>query len=117
MNELEKVRSLEKVQAAAEAAAIATTYGVLACLVIWGAIVALGVYLADARGRSRMEGFWITLLFGPLGIVVIGFLPIGFGPSPPAAPGHHPRAILPIEPSLAGNADAPPTRASVVADR
>jgi hypothetical protein len=35
----------------------------------------LGAYVADQKGRGKTEGFWLGLLFGPLGVLVVALLP------------------------------------------
>jgi hypothetical protein len=50
--------------------------------VFYGAVIYLTLcgffagYVADARGRSAFVGFMFGVLFGPLGVIAVGGLPI-----------------------------------------
>lgn len=44
-------------------------------VIAWLAVSALGVYVAAQKGRDRFEGWLISILFGPLGVLVEALLP------------------------------------------
>jgi hypothetical protein len=54
-------------------------------LLWYAALVYLGMWTADQKGRSQAEGFFITLLFGPLGLLLVALLPT-LGPPAPKKP-------------------------------
>lgn len=41
----------------------------------WSAMIWLGTYVADQKGRSRSEGAMFAALLGPLGLLVFSLLP------------------------------------------
>jgi hypothetical protein len=42
-----------------------------------------GAWVAEEKGRSGIEGFFLGLLFGPLGVLVEALLPVIQNPTPP----------------------------------
>lgn len=51
-------------------------FWVLAIIVITS-LGALGVWVAAQKGRAPLEGLILGVLFGPLGVIVEGLLPVG----------------------------------------
>jgi hypothetical protein len=60
-------------------------YLLLGLLIWYAALVYLGTYVADQKGRPQFEGFMLALLFGPLGVAVVAWLPT-LGPPAPKKP-------------------------------
>lgn len=48
---------------------------VLAVLVLWAILAALGRYIAEEKGRNPREGALLAILFGPFGILLEALLP------------------------------------------
>jgi hypothetical protein len=48
-------------------------------LLVWLGVAVLfaclGIYVAEQCGRKSSEGFLLGLMFGPLGVVIVGLLP------------------------------------------
>jgi hypothetical protein len=56
-------------------------------LVVWGVLGFIGAYVADQKGRSGGEGFLLSILLGPIGILIEAVLPTIQKPqSRPSAP-------------------------------
>jgi hypothetical protein len=48
----------------------------LGCIVVWVALFGiLGSYIARQTGRNESEGFWFSVLLGPLGVLIVLLLP------------------------------------------
>ncbi len=58
----------------------------IAVVVVWLVMGIFGAWIASQKNRSIREGFWLGLLFGPLGVVVEALLPGGNPPEPINSP-------------------------------
>jgi len=47
----------------------------LAPVLIWGALMLLGGWVAGCKGRATGEGMLLTLFLGPLGLLLEALLP------------------------------------------
>lgn len=49
-------------------------FGVFFWIGSWFVCGLIGLYVADARGGNSRAGFWLGMLFGPLGVLISFFL-------------------------------------------
>lgn len=44
-------------------------------LIYWLVFATVAAFFSESHGRSRAEGFWLTVFFGPLGFLAAAILP------------------------------------------
>jgi hypothetical protein len=54
----------------------------LGALVFWVILDLVGIYVSKAKNRPALEGFLLTLVLGPLGILIGTVLPTKEAPAP-----------------------------------
>lgn len=63
-------------------------------MLVWGAFVVLGCYVSVQKGREFGEGFMLSLLFGPFGVLIAALLPTKLA-------ANYPPAVLPSPQTMA----------------